>query len=103
MKKRAVLRTVAVAGACSLFGDAAVRERSFVQAHGSSTPQNRTTETRILDLVATAFEIQEWPVTAVKAFVGHPLAPASGDQLVNALGVLRHGILPGIKTLVIYQ
>ena len=89
----------AVAGACSLFGDAAVRERSFVQAHGSSTPQNRTTETRILDLVATAFEIQEWPVTAVKAFVGHPLAPASGDQLVNALGVLRHGILPGIKTL----
>ncbi len=76
-----------------------MRDRSFVQAHGSSTPQNRTTETRILDFVAAAFEIKEWPVTAVKAFVGHPLAPASGDQLVNALGVLRHGILPGIKTL----
>ena len=88
----------AVASTRSLLGDAAVRERSFVQAHGSSTPQNRVTETKILDSVARAFGIHDWPVTAVKAFVGHSLAPASADQLVNALGVLRHGILPGIKT-----
>jgi len=26
------------------------------------------------------------------------LAPASGDQLINALGVFNQGILPGIKT-----
>ncbi|MEQ9058491.1 MAG: beta-ketoacyl synthase [Gammaproteobacteria bacterium] len=88
----------AVAAARALLGDAAVRERSFVQAHGSSTPQNRITETRIFDLVAGAFGIRDWPVTAVKAFVGHSLAPASADQLVSSLGVLRHGILPGIKT-----
>ena len=88
----------AVASTRSLLGDAVVRERSFVQAHGSSTPQNRVTETKILDSVARAFGIHDWPVTAVKAFVGHSLAPASADQLVNALGVLRHGILPGIKT-----
>ena len=88
----------AVAAATNLLGAQAVRERSFVQAHGSSTPQNRTTETRIFDLVARAFDIHDWPVTAVKAFVGHSLAPASADQMVNTLGVLRHGILPGIKT-----
>jgi acetoacetyl-[acyl-carrier protein] synthase len=88
----------AVAASKVLFGDAIVRESSFVQAHGSSTPQNRTTETRILNLVAEVFDIKDWPVTAVKAFVGHSLAPASADQLINALGVLRHGIMPGIKT-----
>ena len=88
----------AVAATKALFGDAMVRENSFVQAHGSSTPQNRTTETRILDRIAKVFDIQDWPVTAVKAFLGHSLAPASADQLINALGVLRHGIMPGIKT-----
>jgi len=34
----------------------------------------------------------------VKAFVGHPLGPASGDQLANTLGVFADGIIPGIKT-----
>lgn len=88
----------AVAAATATFGEQTVRTRSFVQAHGSSTPQNRTTESRILNLVAAAFGIDAWPVTAVKAFVGHSLAPASADQMVNSLGVLRHGVLPGIKT-----
>ena len=88
----------AVAAAQAMLGPEAVRTRSFIQAHGSSTPQNRTTETLVFDTVARAFDIHAWPVTAIKAFVGHSLAPASGDQMVNALGVLRYGILPGIKT-----
>ncbi len=87
-----------VAAARAVLGDEAVRERSLVQAHGSSTPQNRITESIIFDKVADAFGINSWPVTAVKAFVGHPLGPASGDQLANTLGVFSDGILPGIKT-----
>jgi len=89
----------AVSAAASLLGKRAVREHSFVQAHGSSTPQNRTTETQVLDKVAEHFGIVDWPVTAIKAFVGHSLAPASADQLVSSLGVLSHGVLPGIKTI----
>jgi acetoacetyl-[acyl-carrier protein] synthase len=89
----------AVSAAVSLLGRKAVQENSFVQAHGSSTPQNRTTETQVLDKVAEAFGITDWPVTAIKAFVGHSLAPASADQLVSSLGVLSHGVLPGIKTI----
>ncbi len=89
----------AVAAGRALLGDEAVRGRSFVQAHGSSTPQNRTTEADILNKVAKAFGIESWPVTAVKAYVGHSLAPASGDQLMNTLGVFSQGILPGIKTI----
>ncbi len=88
----------AVAAMRSLRGETAVRTRSFVQAHGSSTPQNRVTESRIFDEVAKAFDIHAWPVTAIKAFVGHSLAPASADQLISTLGVFRHGFLPGIKT-----
>lgn len=88
----------AVAAVRSLLGEDAVRTRSFLQAHGSSTPQNRVTESRIFDEIAKAFGIHDWPVTAIKAFVGHSLAPASADQLVNTLGIFHDGILPGIKT-----
>ncbi|MGH1441396.1 MAG: beta-ketoacyl synthase [Cellvibrionaceae bacterium] len=88
----------AVASARSLLGDEAVQRRSFMQAHGSSTPQNRVTESEILDRVAAAFNIDSWPLTAVKSYLGHPLAPASGDQLINSLGIFAQGILPGIKT-----
>ncbi|MFT6791391.1 MAG: acetoacetyl-[acyl-carrier protein] synthase [Cellvibrionaceae bacterium] len=89
----------AVASARSLLGEQSIRQRSFVQAHGSSTPQNRVTESQILDRVAAAFGISDWPIVAIKAFVGHSLAPASGDQLVNTLGVFAQGILPGIRTI----
>lgn len=89
----------AVASATQLFGSDAVRQRSFVHAHGSSTPANRVTESELLDRVAGAFGIDNWPLTAVKAFVGHSLAAASGDQLISALGTFRYGVLPGIKTI----
>lgn len=88
----------AVASAIAIVGDEAVKQRSFIQAHGSSTPQNRITESMIFDKVARSFDIENWPLTAVKAFVAHPLGPASGDQLANTLGVFADGIIPGIKT-----
>lgn len=89
----------AVGLACTLLGDDAVKHKSFVQAHGSSTPQNRVTESKIFDRIAEAFGIDHWPVAAVKSYVGHSLGPASGDQLMNSLGVFNRGILPGIKTI----
>ena len=94
-----ITMTKAVASAVAILGLDAVRTRSFVQAHGSSTPQNRVTESLILDKVATCFGISDWPVAAVKAYVGHPLASVSGDQLMSSLGTFHHGIIPGIKTI----
>jgi 3-oxoacyl-(acyl-carrier-protein) synthase len=35
----------------------------------------------------------------VKAYLGHSLGPASGDQLMASLGSFAHGIVPGIKTI----
>ena len=89
----------AVGLAKTLLGHDVVKHKSFVQAHGSSTPQNRVTESKIFDQVAQAFDINQWPVAAVKAYVGHSLGPASGDQLTASLGVFQKGILPGIKTI----
>ncbi|PTQ71132.1 beta-ketoacyl synthase [Pseudomonas sp. GV071] len=89
----------AVASAVQIVGLEGVQKRSFIHAHGSSTPANRVTESELLDRVAAAFKIDSWPVTAVKAFVGHSLATASGDQLISALGTFKYGIIPGIKTI----
>jgi acetoacetyl-[acyl-carrier protein] synthase len=89
----------AVAAARVLLGDEAVRERSMIQAHGSSTPQNRVTESQIFDQVAQVFGITGWPVAAVKAYVGHSLSAASGEQLIASLGVFKYGLIPGIKTI----
>jgi len=88
-----------VAAAQAIIGRSSVQHHSFVQSHGSSTPKNRVTESIILDKIAAAFDIQQWPVTAVKAYVGHSLAAAGGDQLTMSLGVFAHGLIPGIKTI----
>lgn len=88
-----------VAAANALLGEECIKHKSWLQAHGSSTPQNRVTESAIFDRVAKAFNIEKWPVTAIKSYVGHSLAPASGDQMAATLGSFKEGLLPGIKTI----
>ncbi|RLA42528.1 MAG: beta-ketoacyl synthase [Gammaproteobacteria bacterium] len=89
----------AISVAKSILGLEAVQKRSFIMAHGSSTPQNRVTESIIFDRLAEVFDIEDWPVCAIKAYLGHSLAPASGDQIMAALGAMRWGLIPGIKTM----
>ncbi|MDP0562031.1 MAG: beta-ketoacyl synthase [Candidatus Endonucleobacter sp. (ex Gigantidas childressi)] len=93
--------TVARAAALgrAIAGEDVLRHGSFVQAHGTGTPQNRVTESRILNDVAGAFGIDNWPVSAVKSYVGHSVGAAAGDQIMSTLGVWRYGWLPGIKTI----
>lgn len=82
-----------------ILGERALRERTFIHAHATSTPKNRVTESHVLDAVARAHEIADWPVAGVKAFVGHSQGSAAGDQLTSALGSFAHGLVPGIPTL----
>jgi acetoacetyl-[acyl-carrier protein] synthase len=89
----------ALAESRAILGDESLRRRSFVQAHGSSTPQNRVTESAIFDRLADTFGIEQWPVCAVKAYLGHTVAAASGDQLITSLGIFARGIVPGITTI----
>jgi acetoacetyl-[acyl-carrier protein] synthase len=68
-------------------------------AHGTGTPQNRTSESAILSQTARAFGIDNWPVVAVKSYLGHSIGAAAGDQLATALGIWERGLLPGITTI----
>lgn len=82
-----------------MLGDKALKERSFLHAHGTSTPKNRITESHVFDEIARANGISDWPVVAIKAFIGHSQGSAAGDQLASALGSFAHDLLPGIPTL----
>ena len=88
----------ATALAKAILGEAGL-QHTFVQAHGTGTPQNRVTESHILSQVATSFNIKNWPVTAIKSYVGHSMGAAAGDQLMASLGVWQYGWIPGIKTI----
>lgn len=89
----------AVAAGQKILGDEDLRHKTFVQAHGTSTPLNRKTESHVLNSVAEVFGIQNWPVSAVKSYLGHTIASAAGDQLMSTLGVWDQGWIPGINTL----
>jgi acetoacetyl-[acyl-carrier protein] synthase len=89
----------AVAAARAIVGERALRSGGMVQAHGTGTPQNRVSEAQILSRTARAFGIENWPVAALKSYLGHSLGSASGDQITATLGIWHHGILPGITSI----
>ena len=82
----------------SILGEERLRRHGMVQAHGTGTPQNRVTESALLSKVAKAFGVAEWPVAAIKSYVGHSLGAAAGDQLTATLGIWDHGVIPAINT-----
>jgi acetoacetyl-[acyl-carrier protein] synthase len=82
-----------------LIGEDGLRRRTYFQAHGTSTPQNRVTESHIMSELAGVFGVEDWVVGAIKAYVGHSLAPAGGDQLAAVLGAWEYGWIPGIATI----
>ena len=86
----------------TMLGKESLQNRSFVQAHGTSTPQNRVTESHVINEVAKAFSIEQWPVSAVKCYIGHSQGSAAGDQLCSSLGVWEYGYIPGIKTSLVF-
>jgi acetoacetyl-[acyl-carrier protein] synthase len=73
--------------------------RSFIHAHGTGTPANRVSESHIFNETAKAFGIQNWPVAAIKCYLGHSIGASGGDQLMSALGTWQYGIIPGIGTI----
>ena len=73
-------------------------QESIVIAHGTGTFQNRSTESDVLNRVAEGFKLKNWKVTALKGMLGHTMGPADGDELITALGIWNHGLIPGINT-----
>jgi len=83
----------------AILGEQAMRRRTYIQAHGTGTPQNRVTESHIFNEMAKSFGLEKWPVAAIKAYLGHSLATAAGDQIAASLGAWAHGIIPGVATI----
>jgi acetoacetyl-[acyl-carrier protein] synthase len=89
----------AVTATRAILGDERLRRRGMVQAHGTGTPQNRVTESTLLSKVAQAYGVDEWPVAAIKSYVGHSLGAAAGDQLTAMLGIWQHNRVPRIQSI----
>lgn len=89
----------AMAAARSIVGDKAFKQRSFFQAHGTSTPQNRITESHIINEAAKHFGMDNYLVGAVKSYLGHSIGCAAGDQIISSLGIFDSGIFPGVNTI----
>ena len=89
----------ATAAARAMLGERMLRSGGLVQAHGTGTPQNRTSESKILSETAKAFGITDWPVAALKCYLGHSLGSAAGDQVTSTLGIWAEGIIPGITSI----
>jgi acetoacetyl-[acyl-carrier protein] synthase len=80
----------------AIVGEKSLQNNSFIQMHGTGTPQNRVTESHIFDEIAKAFTINNWQATAVKNYLGHSIGTAAGDQIMATLGIWQDGIIPGI-------
>ncbi|MDQ8705981.1 beta-ketoacyl-[acyl-carrier-protein] synthase family protein [Streptomyces sp. LHD-70] len=65
----------------------------YVNAHGSSTPQNDVCETNAVKRVlgAHAYDV---PVSSIKSMVGHALAAANALEFVASVLVLKDRMLP---------
>lgn len=82
----------------ALLGDDGAR-RLYVHAHGTGTPLNCATESRILESVSALLGDARVAVTSIKQVVGHSLGVAAADQIAVALGAWRHGWIPGVETI----
>ena len=89
----------AMASARAILGEETLRQGTYMQAHGTGTPQNRVTESHIFNELAKTFGIEQWLTGAVKSYIGHSMAPAGGDQLSAILGTWNEGLVPGINTI----
>lgn len=65
----------------------------YINAHGSSTPQNDAFETAAYKKTfgELAYSI---PISSTKSMVGHPLSAASAIEIVHSLLALNEGYIP---------
>lgn len=65
----------------------------YVNAHGSSTPQNDVCETNAIKTVLGA-HAKSTPVSSIKSMIGHALAAANALEFVASTLVLQNQVVP---------
>ena len=71
----------AAQAARDILDETSFKRDGLVMAHGTGTPQNRSSESAIFSTVAQALSVNEWRVSAIKSHTGHSLGAAAGDQM----------------------
>lgn len=89
----------AAQAARDILDEASFKRDGLVMAHGTGTPQNRTSESAIFSTVAQALSVDDWRVSAIKSHTGHSLGAAAGDQMSALLGIWESGWVPGIGSI----
>jgi len=89
----------AAQAARDILDEASFKRGGVVMAHGTGTPQNRTSESAIFSTVANALSVEDWRVSAIKSHTGHSLGAAAGDQMSALLGIWGSGWIPGIGSI----
>lgn len=68
-------------------------EKLYINAHGTSTPQNDKTETLAIKQVLGA-SAYKTPISSTKSMTGHMLGAAGGVEAIAAVKALETGIIP---------
>lgn len=68
-------------------------EVDYINAHGTSTPQNDRTETYGIKKVFGEYAYQ-LPISSTKSQIGHLLCASGGIEMVATVKALQEGILP---------
>ena len=89
----------AAQAARDILDEASFKRDGLVMAHGTGTPQNRSSESAIFSTVAQALSVYDWRVSAIKSHTGHSLGAAAGDQMSALLGIWESGWVPGIGSI----
>ena len=89
----------AAQAARDILDETSFKRDGLVMAHGTGTPQNRSSESAIFSAVAQALWVNDWRVSAIKSHTGHSLGAAAGDQMSALLGIWESGWVPGIGSI----
>jgi 3-oxoacyl-(acyl-carrier-protein) synthase len=68
-------------------------EVSYINAHGSSTPQNDRNETAAFKM-AFGPHARKVPISSTKSVLGHPLGAASALESIVSLLAIQEGVVP---------
>ena len=68
-------------------------EVSYINAHGSSTPQNDRNETAAFKMAFGA-HAKKVPISSTKSVLGHPLGAASAIESIVSLLAIEEGVVP---------
>ena len=85
----------AAAGMRAALADAGVKpeEIDYISAHGTSTPQNDSVETKAIKAVFGEYAYKV-PISSIKGVMGHLIAAAGATEIIACVLALRDQIIP---------